>query len=107
MTAYTMNMNQAATYWPAEANDGFGGVGHGAPVPIMCRWQDKADLVRDAQGKEFVSSSVVYVDRELAAQGKLALGAYEGAPVEGAKEIRALGKSPSLEASQTLHKVWL
>lgn len=107
MTPYARNMNQAATYWAPGANDGFGGVAAGAAVAILCRWQDKADLFRSPEGQELVSNAVVYVDRELAVKGKLALGTHVGTPPASAKEIRQTGSSPSLNAGETLLKVWL
>jgi len=88
MTAYTENMNQAATYWAPGANDGFGGVMFGAAVAVMCRWQEKAELFRSPDGQELTSSAVVYVDRLLAVRGKLALGTFVGTPDASAREIR-------------------
>lgn len=110
MTPYTRNMTQVATYWPPGANDGFGGVSYGAPVAIKCRWQDKAELFRDAEGQELTSSAVVYVDRPLEAKGYLFEGDSTDADplsVDGAREVRQIGKSPSLKGSRVLHKVWL
>jgi hypothetical protein len=107
MTAYTENMNQAATYWAPGSNDGFGGTSYGAATAIMCRWQNVQKLFRDAQGREAVSEAIVYVDRELENGGKLKLGTHAGAAPSDAIEIRAKGSSPSLDATRVLHKVWL
>jgi hypothetical protein len=117
MAAYTTSMVQYATYWAPGANDGFGGVAYGAPVAIMCRWQDVAALVRSAQGQEVASSATVYVDRALLPAGYLALGDHTGEvdsdgmldplEVEGAKSIIQVGTSPSLDVALVLNKVWL
>jgi hypothetical protein len=114
-TPYTGSMTQEATYWPPGLPDGFGGLDFAASVPVLiaCRWQDDAALFRDAQGREVTSSAVVYVDRELAMRGCLALGDHTalgaGAlqEVAGAFEIRQVGKSPSLSGWEALHKVYL
>lgn len=107
LTPVTRPLKQDGTYWPPGVNDGFGGVSYGAAVAIKCRWQDVAELFRDAQGQEVTSSAVVYVDRTLALRGKLALGAISGAPPSSAREIRQAGSSPSVDAQRALLKVWL
>ena len=110
MNPYTRNMEQDATYWPPGDADGFGGVSYGSPVEIKCRWQDKAELFRDAEGQELTSSAVAYVDRPLEVKGYLFEGTSAVADplsVDGAREVRQLGKSPSLKGSRVLHKVWL
>lgn len=78
LTPYTDNMFQEATYWPPGVNDGFGGVTFGAPVLIMCRWQDNAVLFRDFQGREETSSAIVYPSQPLEVRGYLALGDFTG-----------------------------
>lgn len=110
MTPYTRNFNQVATYWAATTPDGFGGFNFSAPVLLACRWQDKRDLVRNADGDEVVCMSIVYVDRQLARKGWLVLGDMTGNPnptPPDAQEIVALGSSPSLDATKVLFKVWL
>lgn len=113
LTPYTADMRQEATYWPPEGNDGYGGVLLGAPVGLMCRWQDQAVLFRSAEGREETSSAVVYPDRRLAVGGYLALGDGTSVPDPrgqsglDAREIRQAGQSPDLVGSQVLNKVWL
>jgi len=108
MALYRRHMKQGATYWPPGVNDGFGGVTYGSPVLIMCRWQDKAVLFRDNEGREVTSEAVVYSGTEVENKGKLFLGVSAASdPVADAKEIRAVQKSPSLSGSETLIKVML
>lgn len=110
MANYTRHMKQTATYWAPGVNDGFGGVSFSAPVTLLCRWQDKSELFRDAEAREFTSSAVVYPVQPLERQGYLFLGiSSEADPtsVDGAKEIRQIGSSPSLRNTETLNKVWL
>lgn len=108
MSLYARNMNQDVTYWPPGVSDGFGGNGYGSPVAIKARWQDKAVLFRDSEGREVTSDAVVYVSHEVLNTGKLFLGvSVASLPVAGAKEIRAVQKSPSLNTDETLIKVML
>jgi hypothetical protein len=101
---YTRNMTQQATYYPPAGQNGFGDVSYGAGVPLAVRWQDKADLFRDAQGREVVSSAIVYCSQDVAVGGKIGLGS---ATVGESKEIRNVGRSPDLTGQVTLVKVWL
>lgn len=108
MQTYTRNMRQQATYWPPGQPDGFGGTTTGDPVAIRCRWENKAEQFRDALGEEATSSAVVYVDRELVLDGYLTLSEYSGTPVDaGARQIRQVQSSPSLDGQRVLHKVML
>lgn len=111
-TPYTGGMTQEATYWPPGVPDGFGGLDFSSstPVRIKCRWQHDAVLFRDVQGREVMSSSIVYVDRDVTVRGFLAPGDHtDEIPLEvvDAFEIRQVGKSPSLSESETLHKAFL
>lgn len=107
MDIYTEDMNQQATYWAPQGNDGFGNVSYAAPVAIMCRWQSQSTLYRDQNGQSVASAAVVYVDRRLEIKGKLALGAHTGSPVASALEVRQLAESPDLDAEEVLLKVFL
>lgn len=104
MAIYTRNMKQDATYYPPLGQDGFGDLSWGPGVAIKCRWQDKAELFRDTQAREVVSSAIVYPSYDCKVGGKIGLGA---ATVDEAVEIRQRGSSPSLRADQELIKLWL
>jgi len=105
MAFYTRNMTQDATYFPPNGQNTFLDLAFGASVAVKVRWQDKADLFRDAQGREVVSSAVVYVDRLVAVGGRLGLGTLTSAA--SAREIRNVGQSPALQGDTTLVKAWL
>ncbi len=110
MPAYTRNMIQRATYWPKTGVDAFGLPTFGAPVSLMCRWQDKAELVRTPEGREVVSASVVYPAQALVVGGWLALGTHvetDPRAVAEASEIISVGSSPDLAGTTTLYKAWL
>ncbi len=105
MAFYTRNMTQDATYFPPAGQDAFGNLAFGSGVAVKCRWQDKADLFRDAEGREVMSSAIVYVAQAVTIGGRLGLGTVASA--SDAKEIRNAGESPSLDGRQTLVKAWL
>lgn len=106
--AYTDNLIHDLTYWPPDENDGFGKTSLGSPIAITGRWQDSAVLFRDAQGREVVSESVVYVSREVENGGYLYRGETEdAAPPASAREVRAIQSSPALDDTRTLYKAML
>lgn len=105
MAIYSRNMRQDATYFPPAGQDGFGNLSFGAAVAVKCRWQNKADLFRDQQGREVMSSAVVYVAQQVAVGGRLGLGTVASA--DDALEIRNVGESPDLRNDATLVKAWL
>ena len=108
MAAYVRNMPEDATYWPPGKNDGFGGTSYGAPALFSCRWQNKQTLFRDAQGREVMSESVVYLSGPTENGGRLLRGkSAAAAPPPAAKEIRSVQDSPALRGGTTLHKVML
>lgn len=110
MAAYTRNMPQTVTYWAPDGVDDFGARTFAAPVEISGRWQNKRDLIRDADGRQIASSAVVYVSQQVANRGYLYLGssaASDPTSVDGAREIRNTGASPALTGDPTLYKAWL
>jgi hypothetical protein len=110
-TLYTRNMPHDATYWAPGANDGVGGKTYGAPVLIKCRWQDQQDVFRSDAGEELTSSAVAYVASEVETNGYLALGDETAVAspreVRGARQIKAIVKSPALRNDRVLHKAML
>jgi hypothetical protein len=105
MAYYARNMTQDATYFPPDSQNAFGDLAFGSPVAVKVRWQNKADLFRDATGREVMSSAIVYVDRDVVIGGRLGLGTLTDA--NEAREIRNAGKSPSLRGDVQLVKAWL
>lgn len=104
MAIYSRNMTQPATYFPPAGQNGFGDLAYGAAQSVMVRWQDKAELFRDTEAREVMSSAVVYVDQDCEIGGKIGLGS---ATVTEAREIRQLGRTPSLKGDDELVKLWL
>lgn len=108
MTAYQHNLTEDATYWSPAGNTADGRRTFNAPVAVKVRWQRDQQLARDQFGREFVTDSIVYVDRSIDNGGYLYRGESAAAsPVDGAQEIRGLTESPSLDGAETLHKALL
>lgn len=72
---------------------------------MNCRWEFRGALYRDANGEQRVSDAVVYLPQAVERGGKLALG--ENPPESAGREVRWVGESPSLDASESLHKAML
>lgn len=109
---FSTKLHHSLTYWPPGALNNYGRSDvEAAPVEITCRWQDVAELYRDAQGNEQVSRAVIYTLDQLAIGGWVVYGnagvgvVSDPRTVTGAEEIRQIGTSPSLRASQVLYKV--
>lgn len=108
-------LNQTAVYWSAPTFDGLGGSTFTIGADIACRWEDKAELFLDLQGKEQRSSAVVFVSSDLAVGGYLYLGSVDDLTTPqksdpmliAAYEIRAIEKIPSIDAQRFTRKVWL
>jgi hypothetical protein len=68
------NCRQTAVYWGNPTNDGYGGFTFDSPVEIVCRWEDKKQIIPSEGGEELVSRTQVYVTQVLDEQGNLYLG---------------------------------
>ena len=112
---------QTAVYWELASNDS-GGVAYddygnpimGTPVEIKCRWEDVIEEIIDSKGTARISSSTVYVDRDMVAGEILMLGSRTDIsdPVnikenDGAYEIMKVGKLPNIKATEFLRTVYL
>jgi hypothetical protein len=106
------NLIQEATYWApsgqaGETND-FGHPILGNGVLIRCRWEDKVQQIRKANGDEVVSGAEVLVDRDLVAGGYLKLGDFAGQAWESdAHEIQDTRSTPDLRNLGTERRVYL
>lgn len=90
---------QDATYWGAPVPDGTGGQSFAAPVPIKCRWEEKAEKFTNVTGDIDVSKSIVYIPQVVQIGGYLLLGlstATNPLVVAGAEAIRQIMNIPSL-----------
>jgi len=117
------NCPQTCVYWGTPVEDGYGGKTFADPVEIMCRWEDKAQLIRLDDGNEISSRAVVYVLQDVDMEGVMYLGTLDdlydlaessaGAldnpkEFDGAYVIKKFEKSPLLGSTTDFYrKVWL
>lgn len=95
----------AVTYFAPDGQDAFGAPAYAAGVEIVARWQDSLSLIRDPQGREITSSTVIYTTSAIAVGGKVALGS--GASAANGREIRQVARATDLTGGSALHKGWL
>lgn len=60
-----------AVYWGNPENDGYGKKTFDNPRIIKCRWLDIAQIMQNEFGKEFLSTSEIYVLEQLSYEGLL------------------------------------
>jgi len=107
---------QTAVYWGDPSDDGYGGktFGSGYPEEILCRWENRKQLITNAQGKEIVSMARVYVLQDLDEEGWLFLGSLDDLDsdeeedprkVDGAFEIKQFSKSPEYRSTDKFVRV--
>lgn len=114
MSIITKMLKQEAIYWPPVSADNYGQPTFGSPVEIACRWEDVQKEILTPEGEEIISSTTVYVDRDVEIGGALLLGTLsssvnEGAPLEneGSRVIRQFDKLPTFKATEFLRTVYL
>lgn len=114
MGIITKMRKQKATWWKSTGPDGFGQDNFDAPAEISVRWEDRAEQVLLPSGEEFVSRSVVYVDRDEVKPGDwLRLGSPASAEpatpygVDGAYPVRQKRNTPKLNLTETLYERFL
>lgn len=107
----TKMLKQTAIYWAPSGTDKHGGPTWGAPVELLCRWEDRSEEFLDSKGERRQSSAVVYVSADVEVRGMLKLGELTsgtGAPrAEGASEIERFDKLPDFRARQFLRTAYL
>lgn len=59
---------QKLVYWETNGFDGFGQNTYAYPEELNCRWDDVFEMVKDNQGREFVSKAVI-ISPKLLVQG--------------------------------------
>ena len=94
------SLNQTATYWaPVSIKNRYGRLELSNPVFLKVRWEDRTELFLDTDGNERRSVARIYTKTEVVEGGWLYLGqsvAVEPTTQSGAKQIRQVRKSPSL-----------
>lgn len=115
MSIISKMRRQFACYWAGPTPDGLGGMTFAAPIQIPCRWEDRVEVVKDTQGREIITTNVVYVDRVLALDSYVRLGRLSDLPtplpvdprkIEGARKVKRVEALPNLKNSETLRVVY-
>jgi len=106
---------QTAVYWGAPVAGGRGSSTFATAIEISVRWEDTQELFIDKFGVEKTSKAIVYVGQDVVVGGFLYLGELTDLDsnhsdpqiIDGAHEIRAFGKLPTLKGDQFLRTTWL
>lgn len=114
MSIITRMRRQKAVYWAAGQLDRHGQASFANPVQIDCRWEDRADEFIDDKGEKKISSSVVYVDRDMKTGDVLMKGLLNGdvnqsSPFSNplAGEIKGYADLPNLKNTESLRTAYL
>lgn len=101
---------QTITYWAPGVSDGYGITTYSAPTTMICRWEQKAEELRDPSGEMITSMAKVYLPAEVDIGGYIFLGtsaATDPSGVEKAYQIRMVGSIPDLRNLQKIHIAYL
>jgi hypothetical protein len=107
---------QTAVYWGDPTPDGYGGRTFGSKYPeeIYCRWEERKELIKDAQGNEVVSHARVFVTEDVDEGGCLFLGTLDDLDsdaeenpmkADGTYEILKFNKIPALGSTLEFTRV--
>jgi hypothetical protein len=66
--------NQTAVYWGNPVDNGNGGFTYDDPVEIKCHWEEKEQLLSQANSTPLISRSIVYLIQDVDVDGLLYLG---------------------------------
>jgi hypothetical protein len=102
-------LNQTCVYWANPQDDGYGGKTFDEPVEIVCRWEERVQLVKsEIANTEFISRAVVFINQDVDLNGFLYLGTLDDMDSDsqenpmkqdGAYIIKIFDKIPSLNDS--------
>ncbi|MGM0409193.1 MAG: hypothetical protein ACQEQF_00405 [Bacillota bacterium] len=107
MSWYSNMLNQKLTYWGTSGFDKFSNPNIKSPVILNCRWEDKKELYKDAEGNEKVSEAVIFVNQILSAEEYIQEGEHSGTDISNAYEIKKVDKIPSIKGDKYQYKVLL
>lgn len=115
-------MTQTVVYWGSPVPDGNGTYTYDDPVEILCRWENKTEVIsrvggEGKKGEELVSFAQIFTKQDVDESGYLYLGdldnldsAEEAMPetVNGAYRIKKFDKIPELKSTNKfLRKAYL
>ena len=98
-----------AVYWPSTGRDRFNKITYGTAEDLKVFWVDKIQEVVDHNGQTVTSSAMVFSGKDLTIEGMLWRGTKSQLAGDnltdprknaGAFAMRAIGKTPTLNAKQ-------
>jgi len=102
--------NQAITLWSKSSRDVYGQLSYGSPQALLGRWQDKTELIIDADGQEVKARSIVYFVGNIAinTDDKILIGvSTNSTPTATANNVLAVEKMKSLDNVDLITKVYV
>ena len=69
------------TYWAPAAYNDYGVASFVAPVKVLGRWEDRAEMFRTPKGDEVTSAAVVFCSKAISPDGYLAHGDFATVPI--------------------------
>jgi hypothetical protein len=123
----TSRLVQTAVYWGNPREDGYGSVTFDDPVEIVCRWEEKAQILGTITGNQVIGyqdicRAIVFVNQDLDEEGFLYLGTladiedssdssgsfYDPHSIVGAHIIKRFEKTPAVGSNTVfLRKAFL
>ena len=103
------HLKQDVTHWASTPN-GYGGYSFTGPNALKGRWEDKRELIRDSQGNEVVSQSIVYLSADIEPEDYLFLGTStdpDPTTVPLATRVIQFDKTPDLRLVTYERKAYL
>ena len=108
-------LNQTAVWWSRNSPDGYGDYDWDDPVEIAVRWEQKSELKVDINGEQFATKAEVLLDTDIVIGDRLLLGDLDDitsassgpASMEGALEVKAFEKIPSIDGTEFVRTAWL
>lgn len=104
------NLRDTITYWAPTGESVEGKTTWASPIQYKARYEEKTEIVKDAQGKDVNSKARVYLEDNVALGGYIFNGkSKETNPttVSGAYEIISKGRTSDLRRMRTLTMVML
>lgn len=106
---FSQSLHQFVTYWGPTGSDVYGNTTFSAPDVRKARWEDKAEMIRNKTGGEYVTKSRVFMDKDFDIDGYLLLG--ESAAVDPrtvtAYEIQQRARTPDISSLKNVFVAYL
>lgn len=99
MSFLSFGLNEKITLWRATGRDGFNKITFDSPEIVMCRWEDRTELVQMEDGSEVRAGAAIYLGVDVEVEDFFYRGvSYDTDPKAVNKAYRVLDfkKTPGL-----------